>query len=90
MKGENIPSSCTQCLLLDPVPADCDLFQAVGRARRGGMDGKVMFPNSQLVALKSYSRFLANVVATSEATCLCVLTLKICVFKVCSRKGTFC
>lgn len=26
MKGENIPSSSTQCLLLDLQPADCDLF----------------------------------------------------------------
>jgi len=41
------------------------------------------------VALKSYGRIVANVVAMSEATCLSVLTLEICVFKICSRKEAF-
>lgn len=39
-KGENIPSSSTQCLLPDPVPADCDRFREVGGAPEGGVDGE--------------------------------------------------
>lgn len=46
MKGENIPSSSTQCLLLDPVPADCDLFGKAGRGPRGRVDGEAMSPDS--------------------------------------------
>lgn len=46
MKGENVPSSGTQCLLLDPVPTDCDLFPEVGRAPEGGVDGAAMSPDS--------------------------------------------
>lgn len=88
VKGENIPSSGTQCLLLDPVPADCDLFQEVGRAPREGVDVIAMSLDFQLAALKSYIRIIANVVAMPKATCLCVLTPKICVFKICSRKET--
>lgn len=80
IKGENIPLSSTQCLLLDPVPADCDLFRDVGRAPGGGADGEAMSPESRLTALKSCNRIVADVVAMSKATCLSVLTLKICVF----------
>lgn len=46
MKGENIPSSSTQCLLLDPVPAGCDLFGEAGRGPRGRVDGEAMSPDS--------------------------------------------
>jgi len=89
MKEENVLSSSTHCVLLDPVPADSALFREVGRALRGGVGREAMSPGSRLVALKSYGRIVANVVAMSEATCLSVLTLEICVFKICSRKEAF-
>lgn len=55
----------------------------------GGVDGEAMSPDCQLMALKSYSRITANVVAMSEATFRCFDSEDLCVFKICSRRKTF-